>query len=338
MPKKPVVLITGGAGYIGSHAMLAAPSHGFTPIAYDNLSEGHRWAVQTGELIKGDLSDTTALKRAFKKVKPAAVMHFASHCYVGESVTDPAKYYRDNLTNAMNLWAVMRECKVNFFILSSTCATYGDPVQVPMSETHPQNPVNPYGDSKLMLEKILAWYDRAYGFKSTFLRYFNAAGADAQGRVGEVHDPETHLIPLVLDAVLGLRPSITVFGEDYPTPDGTCVRDYIHVTDLAEAHFLALKRMMNLNKSDFFNLGTGKGYSVKELIQEAEKVTGRKVPVKMGPRRAGDPPQLVADNRKAAEILQWTPRHSDLANILKTSWAWHQKWFGKKPGAMGKGK
>jgi UDP-glucose-4-epimerase GalE len=338
MAKKPVVLITGGAGYIGSHAMLAASANGFTPIAYDNLSEGHSWAVPKGQLIKGELADTAALKRAFKKVKPAAVMHFASHCYVGESVTDPAKYYRDNLTNAMNLWAVMRESKVHFFILSSTCATYGDPVQVPMAENHPQNPVNPYGDSKLMLEKILSWYDRAYGFKSTFLRYFNAAGADAQGRVGEVHDPETHLIPLVLDAVSGLRPHITVFGEDYPTPDGTCVRDYIHVTDLAQAHFLALKRMMELNQSDFFNLGTGRGYSVKEVIQETEKVTGRKVPVKTGPRRAGDPPQLVADNRKAAEILRWTPAHSDLSNILKTAWAWHQKTFGKKSKTAGKGK
>jgi UDP-glucose-4-epimerase GalE len=338
MAKKPVILITGGAGYIGSHAMLAAGTHGFTPVAYDNLSEGHRWAVQTGELVKGELSDAAALKRAFKKYKPVAVMHFASHCYVGESVTDPAKYYRDNLTNAMNLWDVMRQAKVNFFILSSTCATYGDPVQVPMSETHPQNPVNPYGDSKLMLEKILAWYDKAYGFKSTFLRYFNAAGADAQGRVGEVHDPETHLIPLVLDAAMGRRSHITIFGEDYPTPDGTCVRDYIHVSDLAEAHFLALKLMMKRGQSDFFNLGTGKGYSVREVISETEKVTGRKVPLKTGPRRAGDPPQLVADNRKASEILQWTPRHSDLANILKTSWAWHQKWFGGKTHALKKKK
>ncbi len=338
MAKKPVILITGGAGYIGSHAMLAAPSRGFTPFAYDNLSEGHSWAVQKGQLIKGELADTALLRRTFKKLKPAAVMHFASHCYVGESVTDPAKYYRDNLTNAMNLWGVMREYKVNYFILSSTCATYGDPVKVPMAEDHPQNPVNPYGDSKLMLEKILAWYDRAYGLKSTFLRYFNAAGADALGRVGEVHDPESHLIPLVLDAAMGRRPKITVFGEDYPTPDGTCVRDYIHVTDLAEAHFLALKRMMELNQSDFFNLGTGKGYSVMEVIREAEKATGLKVLVEKGTRRAGDPPQLVADNRKAAEVLHWTPGHSDLPNILKTAWTWHQKWFGKKDQARRKGK
>lgn len=330
MPKKPVILITGGAGYIGSHAMLAAEAHGFTPVAFDNLSEGHAWAVPKGSLIKGHLSDPKALKTAFKKVKPTAVMHFASHCYVGESVTDPAKYYRDNLTNAMNLFQAMRDAKVWYFILSSTCATYGDPVQVPMSETHPQNPVNPYGDSKLMLERILTWYERAYGLKSTFLRYFNAAGADAEGRVGETHDPETHLIPLVLDAATGKRSNITIFGNDYPTPDGTCLRDYIHVSDLAEAHFLALELMMHRNKGDFFNLGTGKGYSVKEIIAGVERITGKTVPVVMGPRRAGDPPQLVADNRKATEILKWVPKHSGLENILTTAWNWHQKMSGKK--------
>jgi UDP-glucose-4-epimerase GalE len=325
LPRKPVILITGGAGYIGSHAMLAAPAHGFTPIAYDDLSEGHRWAVNKDELVVASLADRRALDQAFKRYKPTAVMHFASHCYVGESVTDPAKYYRDNLTNAMGLWDVMREHKVRWFVLSSTCATYGDPVQVPMPESHPQSPVNPYGDSKWMLERILAWYDRAYGLKSTFLRYFNAAGADAQGRTGECHDPETHLIPLALDAAAGLRPHVTVFGSDYPTPDGTCVRDYIHVTDLAEAHFLALRLMMREGRSDAFNLGTGRGYSVREIIQAVERVTRHRVPVKTGPRRAGDPPRLVADNAKAARILGWTPRHSDLDNIIATAWAWHRR-------------
>ena len=310
--------------------MLAASHYDFLPVAYDNLSMGHSWAVKAGELVKGDLADTAKLGRTLKKLKPAAVMHFASHCYVGESVTDPQKYYRENLTNALNLWAAMREHKVNFFILSSTCATYGDPITVPMPENHIQNPVNPYGDTKLMLEKILTWYDRAYGFKSTFLRYFNAAGADAGGKVGEVHDPETHLIPLVLDAALGRKSHVTIFGNDYPTPDGTCVRDYIHVTDLAEAHFLALKLMIQKNQSSFFNLGTGRGYSVKDVITGAERVTGKPIPVKMGPRRAGDPPQLVADNRKAAEVLGWTPRHSSLENILSTAWNWHKKWFEKK--------
>jgi UDP-glucose 4-epimerase len=230
----------------------------------------------------------------------------------------------------MNLFSVMLEQKVRFFILSSTCAIYGNPLKVPISEDHPQNPINPYGDSKMMLEKILGWYDKAYGLRSTFLRYFNAAGADASGKLGEVHDPETHLIPLVLDAAMGRRKEITVFGQDYPTADGTCIRDYIHVTDLAGAHFLALKRMMKTDKSDFFNLGTGKGYSVREVITRAEKVTGKKVPVQMGPRRPGDPPELVALARKAVEVLGWQPRHSSLENILKTSWVWHQNYFQRK--------
>ncbi len=326
---KRKILITGGAGYIGSHAVKEAVRFGFEPVTYDNLSMGHSWAVQAGPFVKGDLADRPGLVKTFQKFKPTAVMHFASHTYVGESVTDPQKYYRDNLTNAMNLFSVMLEKKVNFFILSSTCATYGNPVQVPMPETHPQNPVNPYGDSKLMLEKILTWYDRAYGLKSTFLRYFNAAGSDESGKIGEVHDPETHLIPLVLDAAMGRRKNITVFGQDYPTPDGTCVRDYIHVTDLAAAHFLALKRMMETEKSDFFNLGTGKGFSVKEVIAEAEKVTGKKIPVQMGTRREGDPPELVAQADKANRVLGWKPEHSSLKNILETSWKWHQAYFGK---------
>lgn len=291
---------------------------------------GHSWAVKAGALVRGELSDRSKLLKVFRRYKPAAVMHFASHTYVGESVTDPQKYYRDNLSNAMNLFSVMLEQKVRRFILSSTCAVYGDPLQVPMPEDHPKNPVNPYGDSKMMLEKILSWYDKAYGLRSTFLRYFNAAGADASGTLGEVHAPETHLIPLVLDAAMGRRRSITVFGQDYPTPDGTCVRDYIHVTDLAGAHFLALRRMMETDRSDYFNLGTGKGYSVKEVISKAEEVTGSKIPVQLGPRRAGDPPELVAQAQKAKDVLKWEPRHSGLENILKTAWAWHQSYFGKR--------
>ena len=331
--------MTGGAGYIGSHAVMEAPAFGFRPVTYDNFSMGHPWAVKAGETVKGELSDRVKLLRTFKKFKPSAVMHFASHASVGESVADPQKYYRDNLTNALNLFSVMLEQGVKYFILSSTCATYGDPVEVPMPESHPQNPVNPYGDSKWMLERILAWYDRAYGLRSTFLRYFNAAGADAGGALGEVHEPEGHLIPLVLDAAMGRRESITVFGRDYPTPDGTCIRDYIHVTDLARAHFLALQIMMKKDKSDFFNLGTGRGYSVKEVIEAAEKVTGRKIPLKMGPRRAGDPPQLVAQAQKAHELLSWKPQHSSLKNILETAWRWHQSYYGKKAkgGAKKKG-
>lgn len=324
--KKKTILITGGAGYIGSHAVKEAKRFGFEPVTYDNLSMGHQWAVQEGTLVKGDLGDRAKLVQTFKKYKPAAVMHFASHISVGESVADPQKYYKDNLGNALNLFSVMLQEKVNYFILSSTAAVYGDPVKVPMPEDHPKNPVNPYGDSKYMLERILVTYDQAYGLKSTFLRYFNASGADKSGTLGEAHDPESHLIPLVLDAVAGLRKEIIVFGTDYPTPDGTCIRDYIHVSDLAAAHFLALKRMMKTGKSDLFNLGTGHGYSVKEVIQKTEKITGLKVPVKIGQRRDGDPPRLVAQSKKAQKVLGWKPKYSDLENIIETAWQWHQKW------------
>ncbi|HVM32379.1 MAG TPA: UDP-glucose 4-epimerase GalE [bacterium] len=323
------ILISGGAGYIGSHAVKEAPKFGFRPVVYDNLSAGHAWAVKGATLVKGDLSNLGLLRRTFAKYRPAAVMHFASHIAVGESVVNPQKYYRDNLTNAMALLSVMLEKKVGYFILSSTAAVYGDPVKVPMPETHPTRPVNPYGDSKWMLERILAWYDSAYGLKSTFLRYFNAAGAYAGGGIGEVHEPESHLIPLVLDAALGRRKAITVFGEDYPTPDGTCIRDYIHVTDLAAAHFLALKRMMRLGESGVFNLGTGRGYSVRQVIRTAEKVTGRPIPVVRGKRRAGDPPRLVASSAKARRVLGWKPKYSSLENILKTAWEWHKSYFGE---------
>jgi UDP-glucose 4-epimerase len=301
MKRQANLLITGGAGYIGSHAVKEARTFGFQPVTYDNLSMGHRWAVQEGIFVNGDLADRAKLVQTFRKYKPAAVMHFASHISVGESVADPQKYYRDNLGNATNLFSVMLEQKVKYFVLSSTAAVYGDPMKVPMSENHPKNPVNPYGDSKYILERILTWYDQAYGLKSTFLRYFNASGADGSGTLGEAHDPESHLIPLILDAAAGLRKEITVFGTDYPTPDGTCIRDYIHVTDLATAHFLALKRMMKTGQSDFFNLGTGKGYSVQEVIRMTEKITGLKVPVKIGKRRPGDPPRLVAQSQESAK-------------------------------------
>jgi UDP-glucose 4-epimerase len=320
MKKQANLLITGGAGYIGSHAVKEARKHGFRPVTYDNLSMGHQWAIQDGIFVKGDLADRAKLLQTFRKYNPVAVMHFASHISVGESVMDPQKYYRDNLGNAMNLFSVMLEQKVKYFVLSSTAAVYGDPVKVPMPENHPKNPVNPYGDSKLILERILSWYDEAYGLKSTFLRYFNASGADLSGTLGEAHNPESHLIPLILDAAAGLRKEITVFGTDYPTPDGTCIRDYIHVTDLATAHFLALKRMMKTGQSDFFNLGTGKGFSVQEVIRMTEKITDLKVPVEIGQRRPGDPPRLVAQSKKAQKILGWKPKHSDLKNILKTAW------------------
>lgn len=329
MPKRRTLLVTGGAGYIGSHAVRMAHGFGFDPVVVDDLSQGRRAAVGRAPLVRANLADAARLRAAFRRYKPCAVMHFAAHCLVGESVTDPRKYYRDNLVSALTLWDEMLRAGVKCFVLSSTCATYGNPVRVPMDEAHPQEPINPYGDSKLMLERMLAWYDRAYGLKSVILRYFNAAGADPSGDIGETHDPETHLIPLVLDAAGGRREFITVFGEDYPTPDGTCVRDYIHVTDLVEAHFKALARLEARGESEAFNLGTGKGYSVREVIAAAERATGRKVPVKAGPRRPGDPPELVADSRKAREILGWEPRHSDLETILRTAWNFHRKYYGK---------
>jgi len=325
LSSKPVLLISGGAGYIGSHAVLAAARHGFRPVVYDNLTAGHRWAVRKATLVVGDLADRAKLQRTFRKFRPAAVMHFASHIAVGESVQNPRKYYQENLTNALVLLETLLRNQTRYFILSSTAAVYGDPLRVPIPEDHPKEPVNPYGDAKWMLERILGWYDRGHGLKTTCLRYFNAAGADASGLIGEAHDPETHLIPLVLDAAAGLRKDIQVFGTDYPTPDGTCIRDYIHVTDLAEAHYLGLKRMMRTGQSDVFNLGTGKGYSVEQVIRVTEKVTGRSVPVVYGKRRPGDPPRLVAKAVKAQRTLRWKPKHSSLENILATAWNWHQK-------------
>jgi len=333
LASKKRILITGGAGYIGSHAMKEADRFGYEAVAFDNLSLGHSWAVPRRSLIKGDLAREADILKALRKVKPLAVMHFASHAAVGESVANPQKYYRENLTNAMNLFSAMLKTKVDYFIFSSTCATYGEPRLMPIPEEHPQNPVNPYGDSKLMIERILTWYGQAYGLKSTFLRYFNAAGADASGTIGEVHEPEAHLIPLVLDAALGRRKEITVFGTDYPTPDGTCVRDYIHVTDLAVSHYLALKFMIEKGMGDHFNLGTGRGYSVKEVIAETQRVTGRIIPVNFGTRRPGDPPELVGKTDKAQNLLGWKAEHSSLENILKTAWNWHKNWFGKTPRA-----
>ncbi len=338
MTHKKRILITGGAGYIGSHAMKEAARFGYEAVAYDNLSLGHAWAVPKGALIRGDLANEKSILQALRKVKPVAVMHFASHAAVGESVLNPQKYYRENLTNAMNLFSAMLKMKVGYFIFSSTCATYGEPRQVPIPEEHPQEPVNPYGDSKFMIEKILRWYGKAYGLKSTFLRYFNAAGADASGTIGEVHEPEAHLIPLVLDAAMGRRKDITVFGTDYPTPDGTCVRDYIHVSDLAVSHYLALHHMMEKGEGDAFNLGTGKGYSVRQVISEAQKITGKLIPIQYGPRRAGDPPELVGKTDKAQQVLGWKAEHSSLENILKTAWVWHQNYFKKPAPKAGKTK
>lgn len=316
------VLVTGGAGYIGSHAVRELDQAGYRPVTVDNLSEGHREAVTAGELEVGDLADEDFLMSVFEKYDLAAVMHFASRCYVGESVENPRRYYEENVGNALTLLRVMLRKRVTRFILSSTCATYGQPLQIPMSEEHPQDPVNPYGESKFFIERILRQYDRAYGLRFVSLRYFNAAGASLDAQIGEAHDPETHLIPLIFRVAGGSKRNLKVYGDDYPTEDGTCVRDYIHVVDLAAAHVSALKWLEQDGKSDFFNLGTGLGYSVLQMIKMAEEVTGKSVSFEVGPKRDGDPPELIADPSKALDLLGWRAQHSDLRTVLETSWRW----------------
>jgi UDP-glucose 4-epimerase len=288
----------------------------------DNLSNGHRDAVIHGEFVQADLTDVKAIESIFSGCKFDAVMHFASFIEVGASVRDPAAFYRNNVANTLNLLEVMRAHSVGQFIFSSTAAIFGEPEYCPIDENHPKNPINPYGRSKLMVEQLLEDFDRAYGFKSVCLRYFNAAGADPEGLLGERHDPETHLIPLVLQAASGKRREITVFGRDYDTPDGTCVRDYIHVTDLCEAHWLALQSLMNGEGSQFYNLGNGAGFTVQQVIDTARAVTGQKISVVTGDRRTGDPVRLVADSRLAREKLGWVPQYPDLQSIISHAWQW----------------
>ena len=314
------ILVTGGAGYIGSHTCKALAEDGLVPIAYDNMSSGHEWAVRWGPLERGDILDQARLDEVFKAYRPSAVIHFAAHAYVGESVEQPAKYYRNNVVGSLNLLEVMRDYGVRKIVFSSSCATYGNPQQIPIPDDHPQNPINPYGASKLIIERMLADFDAAYGLCSVSLRYFNAAGADPDGEIGEDHDPETHLIPLVLEAAAGERPHVTIYGTDYDTPDGTCIRDYVHVTDLAEAHVLALKSLRKKGLIESFNLGTGMGYSVREVIETARVVTGRTIPIVEGLRRPGDPPRLVADATRAKNKLSWKPQYSDLNQIIATAW------------------
>lgn len=323
MEKK--ILVTGGAGYIGSHTCKLLSQAGFVPVTYDNLVYGHRDAVRWGPFIKGDLFDTPLLQEAFNLHRPAAVIHFAAFAYVGESVGDPGKYYQNNVAGTINLLETMRRNTCSHIIFSSTCATFGIPETLPIGEDSPQLPVNPYGRSKLMIEQILADYDQAYGLKHIVLRYFNAAGADPTGEIGERHEPETHLIPLVIFAALGKRQAVEIYGTDYQTPDGTAIRDYIHVTDLADAHVKALQLLSAGEASSSFNLGTGAGTSVQEIIDAVSRIGGNKVPVKFGSRRQGDPPVLVAACRKATERLQWKPAFSDIDSILKTAWNFHAK-------------
>lgn len=327
LQEQPTILVTGGAGYIGSHAVLGLQQAGYHVIVLDNLVYGHRDLVEQvlkTELIVGDTSDRILLDHLFATRNISAVMHFAAYAYVGESVLDPAKYYRNNVIGTLTLLEAMQAAKLNKFVFSSTCATYGIPEVVPVPEDHPQNPINPYGASKLMVERILADYGAAYGLRSVCFRYFNAAGADPEGRLGEDHNPETHLIPLILQTAMGMREYIKVFGTDYPTPDGTCIRDYIHVTDLAAAHVLGLERLLQGGESATFNLGNGSGFSVKQVIDAARHVTKRDIKVLECDRRPGDPPSLVGSGEKAKAVLGWEPQYADLHQILTHAWNWHQ--------------
>ncbi len=318
------ILVAGGAGYIGSHMCKYLAGNGYNPVVVDNLVYGHRQAVKWGPFIKGSVGDPKLIRDIFSKYQIAAVMHFAAFCYVGESMTDPYKYYRNNVINTINLLKIMVEKGVNNFIFSSTCAIYGNPLESPITEQHPKNPINPYGRTKLMVEQILDDFRNAYGLKSTRLRYFNAAGADPDGELGEDHKPETHLIPLVLQTASGQREAINIFGADYPTKDGTCIRDYIHINDLAQAHFLVLQRLLNGLPCENFNLGNGHGYSVKDVIKIARDITGQPIPAKLVEKRPGDPPELIGSSKKAASELGWKPQIPDLHAIIETAWKWHR--------------
>lgn len=323
-----MILITGGAGYIGSHTNAYFAGKGKDTVVLDNLVYGHRESVLSGEFVQGDIADSALLDRIFTEHKIDAVIHFAAFAYVGESVKDPAKYYRNNVANTVNLLDAMLRHGVMQFIFSSTCATYGVPDHMPITEDMEQKPINPYGASKLMIERIVRDYAAAYGLRYCIFRYFNAAGADPDCRIGEHHEPETHIIPIILDAAMGRRDHLDIYGTDYPTKDGTCIRDYIHVTDLADAHYRACEHLQSGGDSLFLNLGTGFGVSIRELVTAAEKVTGRSIPVREAERRAGDPPELIGCGKKAEALLGWKPVHSATETILRDAWAWHQKLFG----------
>ena len=324
------ILVTGGAGYIGSHFAKTAARAGHTVVTVDNLSCGHEWAVRWGPLESGDLADQQWLRGVFERHRIDAVVHFAANALVGESTKDPRKYFWNNVVGSLVLLDVMREAGVSTIIFSSTCATYGNPVRIPIDESHPQSPVNPYGESKLFVERVLRWYGEAFALRWVALRYFNAAGADPDGEIGEHHDPETHLIPLAIQAVLGDIPFVQVYGTDYPTPDGTAIRDYIHVLDLADAHLKALTYLANGGPSTALNLGTGDGHTVAEVISVLGAVSERPVPVRETGRRAGDPPALVADASAARRLLGWNPAYPDLQTIVAHAWQWHQRAVSRK--------
>ncbi|MBK1633337.1 UDP-glucose 4-epimerase GalE [Thiohalocapsa halophila] len=318
------ILVTGGAGYIGSHTCKALHRAGYRPVVCDNLLHGHRWAVRWGPLEQGNIADRQWLDDVLLRYQPIAAMHFAAYAYVGESVSEPAKYYRNNVAGTLTLLEALRDHGVERCVFSSTCATYGDPETVPIPDDAVQQPINPYGASKWMMERMLADFDRAYGLRSIALRYFNAAGADPDGEIGEWHDPETHLIPLAIAAAMGSGKELSIYGTDYDTPDGTAVRDYVHVADLAAAHVRALDRLLAGSGSGAMNLGTGRGRSVREVIDAVQRVGGRRVPVEEAPRRPGDPPVLVADAALAQRQLDWTPAYSGLDQIVETAWRWHE--------------
>lgn len=321
------ILVVGGAGYIGSHMVKMLCANGHDVITFDNLVAGFRDAVVGGTFIAGDLNDPHAINQVFESNNIDAVMHFASHIQVGESIQDPAKYYENNVTNTLNLLNAMVQHRVQTFIFSSTAAIFGEPEYVPIDEQHPKSPINPYGMTKLMIEHILKDYDRAYNLKSVCLRYFNAAGADPEGELGERHQPETHLIPLILQAASGRRDSIKVFGTDYDTADGTCIRDYIHIVDLCQAHYLALEQLLNGADSMAFNLGNGNGYSINEVVAMVKQITGRDFNVEPEDRRPGDPASLVADSTLARAELAWKPVYADLESIVEHAWNWEVSHF-----------
>ena len=318
------VLVTGGAGYVGSHACKALKAAGYEPVVFDNLRTGHRWAVRWGPFVHGDICDTNAVRRAIEEYEIGAVMHFAALAYVGESVAKPALYYRNNVGGLVSVLEAMAETGVDKIIFSSTCAVYGIPPKVPITEDMRCAPINPYGHSKLICEQVLADCAVAHNIGSVALRYFNAAGADEDGELGEAHDPETHLIPLVLEVAAGQRDKIDIFGDNYPTPDGTCIRDYIHVTDLSVAHIAALEHC-KVGQAERFNLGTGAGFSVLEVIEAARKVTGRDISVSIGGKRPGDPHELVADPSLARETLKWACERSEIEGLIDSAWRWHQR-------------
>lgn len=319
------ILVTGGAGYIGSHVCKRLASQGFEPIVFDSLENGHESFVKWGPLVQGDIRRKDDVEQAFATHRPEAVMHLAAYAYVGESSEQPEKYYENNVEGTLNVLASVLEHNIKAFVFSSSCAVYGIPETLPITEETEKNPINPYGSTKLAVENVLEDYAETHDLRYVSLRYFNAAGADQDEEIGEWHDPETHLIPLTLDVALGRRDSLEIYGDDYPTEDGTCVRDYLHVEDISEAHVAALKHLLAGKPSDVFNLGVGQGYSVLEIIKMAQEVTGQEIPYQIKDRRPGDPPILVADASKAARQLSWSPQHSNLEQILRDAYAWQKK-------------